>query len=89
MNSAQTINRITSEDDDLGQASVRELIVLLALAEDEHRNTANPRRIAALIRREQAIVMALHRNGLTATGPDNPQLPGQSTPPPVENLVVK
>ena len=89
MNSAQTMNRSTPEDDDLGQATVRELIVQLALAEDEHRNTANPRRIATLTRREQAIVAALHRNGLGPTSPDNPKPLGPSIAASVEDLVVK
>lgn len=89
MNSVQTINRITPEDDDLGQATIRELIVLLALAEEEHRNTANPGRIAALIRREQAIIVALHRNGLRPGTPDNPKSLGPSITAPIEDPVVK
>lgn len=89
MNSAQTMNRSTLEDDDLGQATVRELIVQLALAEDEHRNTDDPRRITTLTRREQAIVVALHRNGLGPTAPDNPKPLGPSMASPAVNLVVK
>lgn len=76
MNSAKSLNRPTPDEDDLGQASVRELIVQLALAEDERRDTSNPERIAALNRREQAIMAALHGNGLGPAGPGNPNLPG-------------
>ncbi|MGN5732182.1 MULTISPECIES: hypothetical protein [Arthrobacter] len=89
MNSAQTQNQSTPEDDDLGQASVRELIVQLALAEDEHRNTANPRKIAALTRREQAIIGALQRNGLGITTLVSPHKLGLSTDFSAENLVGK
>ncbi|WP_218713753.1 hypothetical protein [Arthrobacter sp. BF1] len=71
MESTQTMNRATSGDDDLGQATVRELIVKLALTEDELRNAANPERTAFLVRREQAIVVALHRNGLALNGRGN------------------
>ena len=56
------MDRSTPEDD-LGQATFRELIVQLALAEDERRKTSNPERIAALNRREQAIAAALHNHG--------------------------
>ncbi|WP_207344806.1 hypothetical protein [Arthrobacter sp. E3] len=89
MNSAQTMNRSTPEDDDLHQATVRELIVQLALAEDEHRNTDDPKRIAALTRREQAIVAAIHRYGLGHTAPDSPQPLGPSLTASSENLAVK
>ena len=89
MNSSQTMNRSTLEDDDLGQATVRELIVQLALAEDEHRNTDDPRRIAALARREQAIITALHRYGLGPTAPDSPQPLEPSMATSAVNLVVK
>lgn len=89
MNSAQPTNRSTPEHDDLSQATVRELIVQLALAEDEHRKTANPRRIAELIRREQAIVVALHRKGLGPTGSDNPKPLGPPVTASDEDLVVK
>jgi len=68
MNSAQTMNRPTPEDDDLGQATVRELIVQLALAEDEQRKSVNAGRTAALHQREQAILAALSRNGLDIKG---------------------
>lgn len=53
----------SAPDDDFGQATFRELIVQLALAEDERRKTSNPDRIAALNQREQAIAAALHNNG--------------------------
>ena len=89
MNSAQTQNQSTREHDDLGQASVRELIVLLALAEDEHRNIANPRKIAALTRREQAIIGALQRNRLGTTTPASPHKLSLSTDFSAENLVGK
>ncbi len=83
------MNSSTPGVNNLGQATVRELIVQLALAEDEHRNTTNPRRIADLTRREQAIVVALQRNGLGPTGPDNPRPPGPSIAASVEELVVR
>ena len=89
MNSAETMNRSPPEDEDLGQATVRELIVQLALAEDEHRNTDDPRRIAALARREQAIVAAIHRYGLGPTAPDSPQPLEPSMATSAVNLVVK
>ena len=89
MNSAQTQNRSTPEDEDLCHATVRELIVQLTLAEDEHRKTANPGRIAALNRREQAIIVALQRNRLTPTAPDNRQPLGPSIASSAENLVGK
>lgn len=62
MNPAQSMDR-SAPDDDFGQATFRELIVQLALAEDERRKTSNPDRIAALNQREQAIAAALHNNG--------------------------
>ena len=71
MTSPQATNRTTPEDDDLGQATVRELIQQLARTEDERRRTVNPGRIATLARREQAIVAALHRKGPTLTAPGN------------------
>lgn len=84
------MNRHTPDDDDLGQASVRELIVQLALSEDERRNTSNPERIAALNRREQAITAALHGNDLGPTGPGNPNLVRQSIAArPIEDLGAK
>ncbi|MET4004746.1 MULTISPECIES: hypothetical protein [Arthrobacter] len=89
MNTAQTQNKTAPEDDDLGQASVRELIVQLALAEDEHRNTANPTKIAALTRREQAIIGALQRGGLGTTTLASPHKLGPSTGFSSENLVGK
>lgn len=79
MESAQIMNRPTSEDDDLGRATVRELIVKLALTEDEHRSTTNPGRIAALARREQAIVAALHQHELITKGPCHPPCRAQDT----------
>jgi len=57
------------EDDDLGQATVRELILKLALIEDEHRRTVNPGLVATLARRERAIVAALHRKGTSLNDP--------------------
>ena len=72
------MNRPSPADDDLGQATVRELIVKLALAEDEQRTTTNPGRIEDLARREQAIVAALHRNELSLNGPVNPKSPEPS-----------
>lgn len=48
MNPTQTRNGVTPENGELGQATVRELIVQLALVEDEHRNTAVPGQLAAL-----------------------------------------
>ncbi|MGA7206313.1 MAG: hypothetical protein WBX27_16990 [Specibacter sp.] len=80
MNPIQTRNGITPEDGDLGQATVRELIVQLALVEDEHRNTAIPGQLAALARREHAIVAALHRHGLAFKVPCSPNA---SAPRPV------
>lgn len=77
------------EDNNLGQATVRELIVQLALAEDEHRNTANPTQIAALTRREQAIVSALHRAGHGHTIPKKPEPLGRSLAPSTEELTGK
>ncbi|WP_139244223.1 hypothetical protein [Arthrobacter alpinus] len=71
MEATQTMNGPMPEDDDLGQATVRELIVKLALTEDEHRTATNPGRIADLARREQAIVAALHRNGHSLNDPGN------------------
>jgi cobalamin biosynthesis protein CbiG len=71
MTSPHTTNRTTPEDDDLGQATVRELILQLASTEDEHRRTVNPGRIAILARREQAIVAALHRKEPALNAPGN------------------
>lgn len=73
------MNRPIPEDDDLGQATVRELIVKLALTEDEQRSTTKPGRLAALARREQAIVAALHQNQLALKDPGNPKSPEPST----------
>jgi hypothetical protein len=78
MEPTQAVNG-TPPDDDLGRATVRDLIVQLAQAEDEHRNTASPERIAELSRREQAIVAALHRNGLPLKGAGGPKASGPST----------
>lgn len=75
MESTQTTNRSTPEDDDLGQATVREVIAKLALAEDEQRTTTAHGRIAALVRREEGIVEALHRKGLEFKDPGNPKSP--------------
>ncbi|WP_442215462.1 hypothetical protein [Specibacter sp. RAF43] len=74
MTLTQTIDSATPAGDDLGQATVRELIVQLALIEDEHRSTLNPCSIATLSRREQAIVAALRREGpaLIGRGKPNP-----------------
>lgn len=69
MESTQTRCSATPGDDDLGQATVRELIVQLALVEDEYRKATNPGQIAALARRERTIVVALHRHGLALNGP--------------------
>lgn len=79
MNSAKSLSRPTPDDDDLDQASVRELIVQLALAEDERRNTSNPARIAALNRREQAIMAALHGSELGPAGHGSSNHLGQPT----------
>lgn len=49
---------------DYPYASVRELIVQLALVEDECRSATSPGEIAALSLREEAIVAALQQNGL-------------------------
>ncbi|PYI64228.1 hypothetical protein CVV68_22475 [Arthrobacter livingstonensis] len=68
-----------SEDDELGRATVRELIVKLALTEDQLRSTANPGRIAALARREQAIVAALHQHELITKGPCHPPCRAQDS----------
>lgn len=73
MESTQTTNRSTPEDDELGQATVRELIAKLALAEEEQRTTTAHGRIVALVRREEAIVEALHRKGLGLKDPGNPK----------------
>ncbi|WP_150117094.1 hypothetical protein [Arthrobacter sp. ERGS1:01] len=90
MEATKTMNGPTPEDDDLGQASVRELIVKLALTEDELRNPANPARIAFLVLREQEIVAALHRNGLALNSPPRAKLPEPSISPcPVEGRVAK
>lgn len=59
MNELQTENGAGLEEDVLDQATVRELIVQLALTEEEHRNAANPGHITVLAKREQAIVAAL------------------------------
>ena len=48
MESTQTIKSAMPEDDDLSHATVRELIVQLALVEDERRKATNPGQIAAL-----------------------------------------
>ncbi len=85
MNSIPTEQGTRAEHEDLRQSSVRELIVQLALAEDEQRKAADPGQIAALTRREQAIVAALHRNGLaftclpTATLPRSEWAPSSAT----------
>lgn len=71
------------EDEDLLQASFRELIAQLALVEDERRSAADPQLIAALALREQAIVRALRQNGPACTYPSTPNtskpwtVPGQ------------
>ncbi|WP_343320585.1 hypothetical protein AAFM46_16450 (plasmid) [Arthrobacter sp. TMP15] len=62
------------EDEDLLQASLRELIAQLALVEDEHRSTTDPHQLAALAHREQAIVRALRHNGRTYTYPSTPNM---------------
>ena len=77
MKSTQIGNGGTLADEDLGHATVRELIVQLALTEDEQRSAVDPGRIAILARCEQAIVAALQRNGLALKGPSNP---GESVP---------
>lgn len=79
MESTQTMNAIKPEDDDLAQATVRELIIQLAQAEDDHRSAADPARMEAVARREQAIVAALHRNGLPLNGPRIPKVSVAST----------
>ncbi|WP_133159156.1 hypothetical protein [Arthrobacter glacialis] len=69
MESTQTMNITTPEDGDLSHATVRELIVQLTLVEDEHRKATSPSQIAALARREQTIVVALHGHGLGFKSP--------------------
>lgn len=76
METTQTMNRPTPGDDNLGQATIRELIAKLALIEDEQRNTTDPGRIAILAHREQAVVEALHRKGLELKGQGYPESPG-------------
>ena len=58
-------------DPDLDRATVRELILRLAEVEDGQRRAvreARGRSMADLVRREKAIVAALHRHG---SGPDS------------------
>lgn len=69
------------EDGDLSEATLRELIVLLALVEDEFRNSAVPEQIAALARRECAIKAALHRHALASKGPFSPYSPRPTAAP--------
>lgn len=69
MEAIQTMNLTTPEDGDLSHATVRELIVQLALVEDENRKATSPSHIAALARREQTIVVALHGQGLALKSP--------------------
>lgn len=64
MNSIQTQYSSEPGCGDYPHASVRELIVQLALVEDEYRSATSPDEIAALSLREEAIVAALQRNGL-------------------------
>ncbi|MFQ4150522.1 hypothetical protein AAGW05_17860 [Arthrobacter sp. LAPM80] len=86
MNALQTKNGHRPEDDELEQASVRDLIVQLALTEEERRNAADPVRIAVLTRREQTIIAALRSNEISlecSLGP-NPARPG-TCPDPTED----
>lgn len=46
----------------LSGATVRDLILELAAVEEEQANTSDPEQLSALIRREEAIMAALHRN---------------------------
>lgn len=62
MESNQTKNGKTAHRGNLGQATVRELITQLALAEDEHRSAVDPDKIAGLARREHDILAALHQH---------------------------
>lgn len=62
MKATQTKNRKTAHHGNLSQATVRELITQLALAEDEHRTAVDPDKIAALARREHDILTALHQH---------------------------
>lgn len=78
MDSTQIMNRPTPEDDDLGQATVRELIVKLARIEDELRTTTDPELAAALTQREREIVLALRQNRPSLNEPDNPIPPEAS-----------
>ena len=73
MDSPHIMNRPAPEDDDLGRMTVRELIMKLALVEDELRTTTNPGRIAALGQSERAIVTALRRDRLSLSEPGNPK----------------
>jgi hypothetical protein len=70
MISPQTMNSTRPQGGELGRATVRELIVQLALAlvEDEQRRTLDPGRAAILAGCEAAIVAALHRKGPDCLG---------------------
>ncbi|WP_415856835.1 hypothetical protein [Sinomonas sp. G460-2] len=80
-----------ASETDLDHATVRELIVQLALVEDGLRGSEgrDPARAAALARREQSIVAALHRNGLGVRGqggmgaPPHRQVPEEQDPGPI------
>ncbi|GAA5230052.1 hypothetical protein [Arthrobacter cryoconiti] len=65
MNKIKADGGVRRRDGDLGQATTRELIVQLALAEEERRNTASPGRIAEIAKREQDLVAALRKSELT------------------------
>ncbi|WP_170133311.1 hypothetical protein [Arthrobacter livingstonensis] len=73
MKEIKTGNTTRAGDGDLGQATARELIVQLALVEEEHGKTANPALLADISRREQAIVAALRRDGLAQSFPHTPR----------------
>ncbi|WP_288026125.1 hypothetical protein [Arthrobacter sp.] len=68
MISPQTMNSTRPQGGELGRATVRELIVQLALVEDEQRRTLDPGRAAILAGCEAAIVAALHRKGPDCLG---------------------
>ncbi|MHA7269548.1 hypothetical protein [Arthrobacter sp. HLT1-20] len=88
MNATQTRNSIMPEGEDLGQETVRELIVQLALTADERRGVVTPEQFAALARREQDIVAALQHHRLVLKNGSNPNRENPGTAPGTEDGLV-
>lgn len=63
------MKKAITEDGGLTHASVRERIVQLALVENQRRMATYPGEIATVFRREQRIMVALHRDGRALNSP--------------------